>query len=226
MTLVLLAGMMCDERLFAQMPDHIYLPITDHDTVAAIAADVLSKAPETFALGGLSMGGIIAMEIIRQAPDRVTRLALMDTNCEAETGRVKAMRQPQIDKAAAGDLKSVMRDEMKPNYLTDGPNRTAVLGLCMDMALSLGPDVFIRQSRALRDRPDQKETLTNWTKPTLILTGEDDRLCPLHRHTLMADLMAQATLTVVPNAGHLPPLEQPEATKQAITEWLNDGLVY
>lgn len=219
MTLVLLPGMMCDGRLFDHMPPHICLSISQHDTVERLAADVLANAPETFALGGLSMGGIIAMEVIRQAPERVTKLCLMDTNCEAESDTIKAFRQPQIDKAAAGNLASVMRDEMKPNYLTDGPNRAAVLDLCMDMALSLGPDVFIRQSRALRDRPDQKSTLKNWTKPTLILTGEDDRLCPLHRHELMADLMPQATLSVIPKAGHLPPLEQPDATRDALTRW-------
>ena len=221
MTLVLLAGMMCDERLFAQMPDHIFLPITDYDTIEDIASDVLSRAPETFALGGLSMGGIVAMEVIRQAPDRVTHLAVMDTNCEAERDKIKAMREPQIAKAQSGSLASVMRDEMKPNYLTDGPQRDAILDLCMDMALSLGPDVFVRQSRALQSRPDQKETLSNWRRPTLILTGEDDRLCPLHRHTLMAELMPQAALIVVPKAGHLPPLEQPATTAKAITDWLS-----
>ena len=221
MTLVLLAGMMCDERLFALQPEHIYLPITGHDTVEAIAEEILVHAPETFALGGLSMGGIVAMEVIRQAPDRVRALALMDTNCEAESDKIKAFRQPQIDKVAAGNLTSVMRDEMKPNYLADGPNRAEVLDLCMDMALSLGPDVFIRQSSALRDRPDQKTTLKQWHKPTLILCGEDDRLCPLHRHTLMADLMPQATLEVIKGAGHLPPLEQPQATRAAINRWLH-----
>ena len=220
MTLVLLAGMMCDGRLFDHMPPHICLPITDRDTVEAIAADVLQSAPETFALGGLSMGGIIAMEVVRQAPGRVTRLALMDTNCEAESDKIKAFRQPQIDKARASLLQTVMRDEMKPNYLSDGPSRDDVLDLCMDMAMKLGPDVFVDQSRALRDRPDQKETLRAWRKPTLILCGADDRLCPLHRHTLMAELMPQATLKVIENAGHLPPLEQPDTTRTAVLEWL------
>jgi pimeloyl-ACP methyl ester carboxylesterase len=220
MTLVLLAGMMCDGRLFDHMPPHICIPITGRATVEAIAADVLQNAPDTFALGGLSMGGIIAMEVVRQAPNRVTRLALMDANCEAESDKIKAFRQPQIDKAIAGHLQSVMRDEMKPNYLFDGPNLGDVLDLCMDMAMALGPDVFVDQSRALRDRPDQKETLRAWRKPTLILCGADDRLCPLHRHALMAELMPPATLEVIEKAGHLPPLEQPDATRTAVLDWL------
>mgnify|MGYP001825054831 FL=1 len=222
MTLVLLPGMMCDGRLFQHMPPHRCLAISQHDTVQALAADVLQKAPETFALGGLSMGGIVAMEIIRQAPDRVTRLCLMDTNCEAETDPIKAMRQPQIDKALAGQLDSVLRFEMKPNYLADGPRRGDVLDLCMEMALGLGAEVFARQSVALRDRPDQKQTLENWGKPTLVLTGAQDRLCPLHRHELMAELMPQATLTIIENAGHLPTLERPNATRAALSRWLEE----
>lgn len=220
MTLVLLPGMMCDARLFQHMPAHLCLAISQHDTVEALAADVLAKAPETFALGGLSMGGIVAMEIIRQAPDRVTKLALMNTNCEAETDKVKALRAPQIRKAQDGALRAVMRDEMKPNYLANGPNRQPVLDICMDMALALGPEVFVTQSKALMSRPDQKKTLASWRKPTLILTGAEDRLCPLHRHQLMADLMPQATLTVLDGAGHLPVLERPAETAQAITDWL------
>lgn len=222
MTLVLLPGMMCDGRLFQHMPPHLCPAISQHDTVKALATDVLEQAPETFALGGLSMGGIVAMEVIRQAPDRVTRLCLMDTNCEAETDQVKAIRQPQIDKALAGQLDRVMRYEMKPNYLADSPRRANVLDLCMEMALDLGPEVFARQSAALLDRPDQKQTLENWDKPTLILTGAQDRLCPLHRHELMAELMPQATLTIIQDAGHLPTLERPNATRAALSRWLEE----
>ena len=220
MTLVLLPGMMCDERLFQDMPNRICLSISQHDTVEAMAADVLSKAPDSFALGGLSMGGIVAMEVIAQAPDRVTKLALMDTNVEAESDRVKAMRAPQMDKVRAGQLEGVMRDEMKPYYLADGPDQKQVLDLCMDMAMALGPEVFLRQSSALMSRPDQKDTLSRWTKPTLILTGAEDRLCPMHRHRLMADLMPQADLVVIDGAGHLPTLERPDPTRAALMRWL------
>ncbi|CAN0604483.1 unnamed protein product, partial [Ectocarpus sp. 12 AP-2014] len=143
-------------------------------------------------------------------------------NCEAETDQVKAMRQPQIDKALAGQLDRVMRYEMKPNYLADSPRRANVLDLCMEMALDLGPEVFARQSAALLDRPDQKQTLENWDKPTLILTGAQDRLCPLHRHELMAELMPQASLTIIQDAGHLPTLERPNATRAALSRWLEE----
>ena len=89
----------------------------------------------------------------------------------------------------------------------------------MERALERGPGVFTRQSAALRDRSDQKQTLVNWDKPTLILTGAQDRLCPLHRHELMAELMPQATLTIIQDAGHLPTLERPNATRAALERW-------
>lgn len=217
--------MMCDARLFGPQSDAMpltVLPITGAETVHALAAEVLARAPDRFALGGLSMGGIVAMEVVRQAPDRVAGLALMDTNPLAEADAVKARRQPQMDKAAAGGLAAVMRDEMKPNYLTDGPDRAAILDLCMDMALDLGPDVFIRQSRALRDRPDQCETLRGFDRPALVLCGRDDGLCPVSRHELMHDLLPNSTLTVIEGAGHLPTLEQPEKTTQALRRWLEE----
>jgi len=155
-----------------------------------------------------------------RAPDRVARLALLDTNPRAELPVVQARRQPQVDRALAGELAAIMRDEMKPNYLSDGPQKAAILDLCMTMALDLGPGVFARQSIALRDRPDRQDTLRGVRVPTLVLCGQDDRLCPLERHELMHRLVPGSTLTVLPGAGHLPTLEQPEATTEALRRWL------
>ncbi|NBR34875.1 MAG: alpha/beta hydrolase, partial [Rhodobacteraceae bacterium] len=157
--LILLPGMMCDARLFGPQLDvlsatravHV-LPITQHDSVEALASQVLAAAPERFALGGLSMGGIVAMEVVRQAPDRVAGLALMDTNPLAEAQAVKDMRGPQIQAVQNGKLQRVMQDDLKPNYTNDGPNRRAILDLCLDMAMDLGADVFVRQSHALMTR--------------------------------------------------------------------------
>ena len=225
--LVLLPGMMCDARLFGPQIDAfsheravMIAPLGGHDTVAAIATEVLNSAPAKFALAGLSMGGIVAMEVVRQAPARVTRLALLDTNPKPETDTVAQMREPQIAKVLDGQLRAVMRDEMKPNYLTDGPNIGQILDICMAMAETLGPAVFVRQSRALQTRPDQQETLRDVRVPSLILCGKDDTLCPPHRHTLMRDLIPDATLTVIKQAGHLPTLEQPDATNKALAQWL------
>ena len=227
--LVLLPGMMCDARLFGAQINHFAATrmvgmsdITTADTMEALAANVLANAPSRFALAGLSMGGIVAMEIIRQAPERVTRLALLDTNPRAELPAVKENRAPQIGKVRAGNLASVMRDEMKPNYLSDGPGRQSILDLCMRMALDLGPEVFIRQSIALRDRPDQQETLRGVTIPTLVLCGRDDRLCPVERHELMHALVPGSKLVIIEGAGHLPTLEKPVETIAAMAAWLEE----
>lgn len=223
--LVLIPGMMCDARMWGGIDRDLAVPVLHHlpteaDSMAALAKRFLDKAPPRFALAGLSMGGILAMEILRQAPDRVMRLALLDTNVRAEMPEVQARRGPQVDRALAGHLDEVMRDDLKPNYLASGPNSPAILDLCMDMALALGPQVFARQSRALRDRPDQQATLAGFTGPALVLMGAEDRLCPLDRHQLMHELMPQSRLHIIPGAAHLPPLEQPEATARALRDWL------
>ena len=149
--IVFLPGMMCDARLFGPQIDALSVdypvmcvPIHAHETVQELAREVLSVAPQQFALAGLSMGGIVAMEVMKQARDRVERVALMDTNPFAEIDAVKAVRGPQIEAAQNGGLRRVMRDEMKPKYLIDGSNTGAILDLCMAMALDMGPDAFVR----------------------------------------------------------------------------------
>lgn len=225
---VLIPGMMCDARMWGGIPaalaphpvGHI-LPV-GAETMADLARLALAQAPDRFALAGLSMGGILAMEMLAQAPDRIERLALLDTNPRAETAEVMARRGPQIARALSGGLAQVMRDEMKPNYLAPGPDQGAVLDLCLDMALALGPEVFAQQSRALAGRSDRQSALAAFKGPALVLMGAEDRLCPLDRHALMHALMPQSRLVILPGAGHLPPLEQPLATARALTAWLTE----
>jgi len=225
--LVLLPGMMCDARLFGPQINALSgrypimtAPLGGQETIEKLATEVLQTAPPKFALAGLSMGGIVAMEMVRQAGDRVVGLALLDTNPLAEAEATKDRRAKQIAAALAGDMRRVMRDEMKPNYLADGPSQGAILDLCMAMATDLGPAVFVRQSQALRDRRDQTETLRRYAGQTLILCGRQDILCPVERHRLMQNLIPGSTIQIVEDAGHLPTLEQPQITTAALSRWL------
>lgn len=220
-------GMMCDERIFSPQIEALsqnlevtIADISNFSSVRELASDVLKKAPKKFSLLGHSMGGIVAMEIYSQEPNRIEKLILMDTNPKAELDEVKLKREPQIREVNKGKLLEVMRDEMKPNYLAESENKRSVLNVCMDMALTLGPDVFINQSRALQSRLDQQNTIQSIKIPVLILCGSEDKLCPVERHEMMHNMISDSDLKIINNAGHMPTLEQPRETTEVIKEWL------
>jgi len=230
--LVFLPGLMCDARIFmAQLADlsrdHAVTvaPITRGERIEEIASNILDTLPQKFALCGLSMGGIVAMEILRRAPDRITRLALMDTNPLAETPQSASAYEPMIVGARAGRLNQVLLKILGPEHLAPTPHRMAIMSLLEEMAAGLGPEVFIRQVRALQRRRDQQATLRRCKVPTMVLCGEQDTLTPLKRHSFMAELIPNAELRVVADAGHLPVLEQPEVVNDAIRDWLRKPLV-
>ena len=219
--------MMCDERIFSpqieELSQNLEVTIADisnFSSVSELASDVLKKAPKSFSLLGHSMGGIVAMEIYSQEPKRIEKLILMDTNPKAELDEVKLKREPQIREVNKGKLLEVMRDEMKPNYLAESENKRSVLNICMEMALSLGPDVFINQSRALQSRLDQQNTIQSINIPVLIMCGSEDKLCPVERHEMMHNMISDSDLKIINNAGHMPTLEQPRETTEVIKEWL------
>ncbi len=230
--LVLLPGMMCDARLFAPQINALsrervvsVAPITQGERIEEIASGLLDALPRKFALAGLSMGGIVAMEILRRAPDRVTRIALMDTNPLAETPQSAAMYEPMLIKARAGRLDEALRDMMRPDYLAPGPGRAAVMSAFMGMAADLGDEVFTRQVRALQRRRDQQPTLRRCKAPALVLCGAHDGLTPPRRHSFMAELIPYAELAIIDGAGHLPTLEAPEAVTQALLSWMAQPFV-
>ena len=229
--LLLLPGMLCDARLFAPQIAAIrdravtVADVTEADTTAAIAAGVLARAPSRFALAGLSLGGIVAMEMLAQlqadgSADRIAGLCLMATNPKAEHPAVAAGRAPQMARVAAGGLRTVMRDELMPSYVADGPHRDAILQTCMAMAETLGPAAFARQSRALQTRADRQDALRAVTVPTLVLCGREDALCPVHRHEAMHALVPGSRLAILENAGHLPTLERPDEVTAHLRRWL------
>ena len=219
--------MMCDERIFSPQIEELsknlevtVADISSFSSVRELASDVLKKAPKFFSLLGHSMGGIVAMEIYSQEPNRIEKLILMDTNPKAELDEVKLKREPQIKDVREGKLLEVMRNEMKPNYLAENENKSTVLDVCMDMALSLGPDVFINQSRALQKRTDQLNTIQSINIPVLIMCGSEDKLCTVERHEMMHNMISDSDLKIINNAGHMPTLEQPRETTEVLKEWL------
>ncbi len=221
--------MMCSDALWAPqsatLGDKLQVQvgdITGADSIAAIAEQVLAQAPSSFALAGLSMGGIVALEIWRRAPARVERLALLDSNYRADPESRRLMRERQMADVAAGRLETVLRDELKPNYLADCHRHNLdLLDEVLAMGLALGPTVFQRQSLALRDRPDSSATLATLDCPTLVLCGDEDRLCPPDLHREMASRIPGARLEIIPHCGHLSTLEQPGAVTAALERWLD-----
>ncbi|RME62431.1 MAG: alpha/beta fold hydrolase [Alphaproteobacteria bacterium] len=226
--ILFLPGMMCDARLFAPQMARLgrRYPVScadlgRDDSIAGMAARVLRTVPPRFVAVGLSMGGIVAFELWRQAPARVAGLVLMDTNARAETPSRQAARAPQIAKARAGHLRAVIAEEMKPSYLGAAARRdAALLNLIVAMAMDLGPAVFVRQSIALRERPDSMATLATIACPTLILCGADDRLCAPAHHAQMACRIKGAQFRVLPGCGHLPTLEAPAQTSALVEAFI------
>lgn len=225
--LVLLPGMMCDARVFepqiralsAQLPVMV-APLLGGERIEDIAIYLLHQLPLRFALAGLSMGGIVAMEILRRAPERVSRLCLMSTSPLADTPAQAATREPLIIGARTGRLEDVLRQSMLPDYLAPGPQRIEILNGVVQMGLELGQALFVKQTRALQRRQDQQGTLRKCKVPTLILCGEFDQLTPVKRHEFLADLIPNATLEVITGAGHLPTLERPDVVNRALADWL------
>ncbi len=224
--LLFLPGMMCDSRLWTNQVGVIDLPAAYADTSAAdnfpaMAQQALANAPEQFALIGLSMGGILAFEIWRQAPERVTHMALLDTNPHAEGADRKSLRLQQIELAVAGGLRELAIESMKPMYLAAAHrDREDLLELILEMAMDLGPEVFRRQSLALRDRVDSVPTLATIDCPVSVICGDEDLLCPVDYHKTLAEQIPNARLRVIENCGHLSVLEQPDAVNRELEQLL------
>ena len=225
--LVVLPDMMCDARLFAPQIDGLSHdravmvgPVHLGERVEESASMILDMAPHRFALCGHGFGGTVALEILRRAPTRVSRLCLIATNPMAETPVRAAEREPQIIAARTGRLEQVIREELIPELLAETPFKAHIFDMMVDMALSLGPDVFVRQSRALQKRRDYQRSLALIKCPCLVLCGAEDLVTPLQRQEFIAELIEPAELVVIENAGHIPTLEQPEATISALRHWL------
>lgn len=226
--LVLVPGLSCNAALYApQWPalaDGRPILVADHsrdDTLSAIARRLLAAAPARFALCGLSMGGYVAFEVLRQAPERVTRLALLDTSAKPATADTNAPREQMIALAEKGAFDNVTtllwQRLVAPARLTDEPLRLLV----RRMADDIGADGFARQQRAIMGRPDSRPSLAESSCPVLVLVGEQDEITPVAEAREMAGLAgARGRLAVIPRSGHLSTLEEPEAVTAELLRWL------
>jgi pimeloyl-ACP methyl ester carboxylesterase len=225
--LILIPGLLCTGNLFAPqllgLRDVATMTVAahrQHDTLAAIAAAILATAPPHFALAGLSMGGYIAFEMIRQAPHRVTRLALLDTSARADRPEQTSRRAELLTLARAEGLAAVNR-ELLP--LLVHPRRTSDVALCAvidEMAVATGVDAFARQQAAIMGRPDNRPFLAEIRVPTMIIVGAEDALTPVKVHEEMQAGIAGSTLHVVPDCGHLSTLEAPATVTALLAQWL------
>ena len=233
-SIVLLPGNMCDERLWLgdggaivdQLRARWHLDVCDadlsrDDSIAAMAARTLEAIPGPIIAIGFSMGAIVAVEMWVQAPERIVGLVLLGYNATADLPERSAHRPRQQAEARSGGLARLLAEELKPNYLASANRSDAVLlDLLLDMGMRLGPEVFVRQSEALRTRDDRRAALPRIFVPVLLGSGAEDALCPPEWHADWAALIPDATLFTVPDAGHMLPLEAPHALARHLNAWL------
>ncbi len=228
--LVLLPGLLCDATLWRHQVDALadlaritVADLTRHDNVAHMAQAVLAEAPETFALVGFSMGGYVAQRIIRSAPHRVSRLALMDTAARPSTPEYMKDRRAYLELARRGQFKGVTRRLLRLFIHPDRMDDAELTMTILEMNQRAGMEVFFRQQEAILNRPDGSADLARIACPTLVLCGRQDQLTPLDRHREMADAIPGATLVVIEDCGHMSTLERPEAVTAALRAWLQGG---
>lgn len=225
--LVLLPGLLCDRALWRRQIEALgdvaepWVADLTHDaSLPAMARRVLAEAPPRFALAGLSMGGYCALEVMRQAPERVERLALLDTGARADAPEQTARRRGLIELAEKGDFKGVtprlLPLFLHPDHLKDAK----LVGEVTAMAARVGKDAFLRQQTAIMGRIDSRPSLAAIACPTLVLCGRDDQLTPLALHEEIVSLVRGARLDVIDHCGHLSTMERPEAVNAELRQWL------
>ncbi len=225
--LILIPGLLCDAALWRHQIDHLKDPLTitvadltQDDTVPAMAERLLAVAPPSFALAGLSLGGYVAQEVMRQAPERVERLALMATNARADTEEQRENRASLINLTEIGRFKGVT-PRLLPNLIhPDRLSDPAVADVVLEMAERVGQDAFIRQQRAIMARKDGRTDLEAIRIPTLVAAGREDKLCPPKVQEEMAARLPNGRLVFIEDCGHLPPLERPRTVTALFRYWL------
>jgi pimeloyl-ACP methyl ester carboxylesterase len=217
MPILLVPGLVSSPRIYAPVVPALWrfgpVTVANHirdDTMGAIARRILAEAPPRFALAGHSMGGYIAFEIVRQAPERVAKLALINTQARPDTPEATARRRDMIARAQGGEYRAIL-DELFPGFVH--PSRLgepALRQLVHDMGDDIGVEAFVRQQTAIISRADSR----------LVLTGDADNTIPNSLSVEMAQGIPAAKLTILTACGHLPQVEQTQACADALVGWM------
>ena len=226
--LVLLPGLLNTRRLFdrqiadlADAADAIVPELWHHDSIGAMAEAALKVAPARFALGGFSMGGYVAFEILRRAPERVERLALIDTQAVPDTPEATARRKGFIEQTRLGRFHGVQPSLLPQIIHRDRVHDQAVIQPILEMATAVGADGFCREQTAMIARPDSRPLLVEIRQSTLVLVGRQDLATPLQRAEEMAADISHSQLVVIEQCGHMSPLEKPAEVSAALRRWLS-----
>ena len=227
MPILLVPGLVSSPRIYAPVVPALWrfgpLTVANHvrdNHMALIARRILAEAPPRFALAGHSMGGYITFEIMRQAPERVAKLALLNTQARADTPEATARRRTMMARAKGGEYRGVL-DELFPGFVHPSRREDADLRrLVHDMGEDVGVEGFVRQQEAIVSRPNSRPVLATIKCPTLVLSGDEDNTIPNAMSVEMVDNIHNAKLVILPNCGHLPQVEQPQATADALAGWL------
>jgi pimeloyl-ACP methyl ester carboxylesterase len=226
--LLLVPGLNCSARLFGEQIPALWrlgpVTVADHtrdETMPAIAERILASSPPRFALIGLSMGGYIAFEMLRRAPGRVSRLALLDTSARADRPDQSALRDGRISLTLSGRYAQVCEEQFPLVVHPERRNDAVLRQLVLTMNAEVGPEAYVRQQRAIKGRPDSRPGLAAIRCPTVVLVGDSDASTPPDLAREIAAGIPGSHLVVIPQCGHLSTLERPEAVNQALTDWLD-----
>ncbi|MDX1738339.1 MAG: alpha/beta fold hydrolase [Alphaproteobacteria bacterium] len=227
--LVLIPGLLCDARLWTHQQNNlsdiadIHIGDTLQDeSVGAMAERILDAAPERFALAGLSMGGYVSFEILRQAPERVTKLALLDTASRPDSDEQKRRRRGLISLTSKGKFKGVTPRLLPMLIHPERMEDETLTQTIMDMAQNVGQAAFVRQQTAILNRPDSRENLQDIKVPTLVICGRQDELTPVAISEETRAGIPDARLCIIEDCGHLSSLERPQATTALMRDWLEN----
>ncbi|WP_448187557.1 alpha/beta fold hydrolase [Azospirillum sp. sgz301742] len=226
-TLILLPGMPLDAAMWEHQSDHLAEvaevrvgDLTEHDSMESLARAILETAPERFALAGLSMGGYVAFEVLRQAPERVVKLALLDTSARADTPEQTANRRQAIELTLQGKYRHVVAGSVMRLLHPDHANDRALVDSVYAQAERIGAEAYARQQAAIMGRPDSRPGLDAIRCPTLVLCGRQDAITPPELHVEIAEGIPGARYIPIEDAGHLAPMERPQAVTALLRSWL------